>query len=442
SARASNYACQSTPLPSGSSSHAVTRHRPPAPSPLPSSSHFSSASAGSSSFVTAVVPPSFANPVHAGIDLPQSVSGVPASSMSQPEDQPAVVGAHVQQLPPQTNSTPVPFLNAQLGNDGCLRKEWIDHRLAPYYATVLNLPSVLLHPVGDNPSSDFDDFLTVDQLLHGHSQHVQDSILACLNFRMAGAFFNGSREAPHQWLCTQTLKDGKQCSVLKHRHQRQLVKTVYVMVGAIKNCNIYAPIPFPSCDGFPRLIRTVDIIAVLQEAQTLAAHFGDPNPASVAKATVALPTSRGGPSPMTADDSSLKLFPHFYDPVPFSHTIPIFDGRGVNGLPPFTAQNWEMSRIGQRSYPLYLGGNHDVPPGSKVMVGFTTQMWFPKSSPSDPQKGLSFSVQFLVLLALPPTSSSDGPKLAAGTNNNTASSTSSFDPLARDDVVYHEDLYP
>ncbi|KAJ3817439.1 hypothetical protein F5880DRAFT_1618273 [Lentinula raphanica] len=208
-------------------------------------------------------------------------------------------------------------------------------------------------------------------------------------------------------------------------------------------------------------------IAVLQEAQTLAAHFGvlfgslsfachcprgvfvfrtfpqDPNPASVAKATVALPTSRGGPSPMTADDSSLKLFPHFYDPVPFSHTIPIFDGRGVNGLPPsFTAQNWEMSRIGQCSYPLYLGGNHDVPPSSKVMVGFTTQMWFPKSSPSDPQKGLSFSVQFLVLLALPPTSSSDGPKSAAGTNNNTASSTSSFDPLAGDDVVYHEDLYP
>ncbi|KAJ3832571.1 hypothetical protein F5878DRAFT_646665 [Lentinula raphanica] len=201
------------------------------------------------------------------IDLPQSVSGVPASSMSQPEDQPAVVGAHVQQLPPQTNSTPVPFLNAQLGDDGCLRKEWIDHRLAPYYATVLNLlsinsrtiSSVLLHPVGDNPSSDFDDFLTVHQLLRGHDQHVQDSILACLNFRMAGAFFNGSCEAPHQWLCTQTLKDGKQRSVLKHRHQRQLVKTVYVMVGAIENCNIYAPIPFPSRDGFPRLIRTVDI---------------------------------------------------------------------------------------------------------------------------------------------------------------------------------------
>lgn len=105
---------------------------------------------------------------------------------------------------------------------------------------------------------------------------------------------------------------------------------------------------------------------------------------------------------------------HFKDPLPFStqgtlfislstlysiNLVPIFDGRdSAHG--PFRCRPWQLSQIGQRVYPQYENSSVDLPVGSTVAVGYTAHTY--KSSAST---YLSLSLQFLVLLSLPASSS-------------------------------------
>ncbi|KAJ3832385.1 hypothetical protein F5878DRAFT_646819, partial [Lentinula raphanica] len=308
-------------------------------------------------------------------------------------------------------------------------EEWIDSRLATHYQTVVNLPSVSVRPPTDDPPSEPEDYLTLTDLLSGLSAEATNSVLACLNFTSWGVFFNPSRVAPNPLLTTCDTGDGKIRSILQHPI---LYKTLYLMVGRAETCNVYNPSITELRDGTRRVQREVGLRQVLQEADSCNAHAGNlfqlvdfilASSGGILKAktypqfpgdvcrtdrddfrpTVDLPV-RDPPTPITTNEDLLRMYAHFKDPLPFPHTVPIYDGRGVEGLPPFSALPWEYSRIGQRCYPLYNNGSTDVPPNSIVTVGFTAHMWMPRT----PLQGLCHCVSFglhcyvqFILIVLP-----------------------------------------
>ncbi|KAJ3751633.1 hypothetical protein EV360DRAFT_89532, partial [Lentinula raphanica] len=399
-----------------------------------------------------------------------------------------------------------PFLNAHLGQAGCLREEWIDSRLAFHYQTVVNLPAVPLRPATDDPPSEPEDYLTVTELLSGLSveESTYVSVLACLNFTFWGVFFNSSRVAPHPWLTALHTGNGKRRSVLQSSTSH---KTVYIMVGKVDSCDIYTPIIVHLQDGTRRVQRELSLHAMIQEFETSSAHiallFGVTDlvgfcskgivkfrtyiqfPGEVSRSDPddfrfkhPLSASRATTTPITDNESLMKKYPHFKDPHPFSHTLPIFDGRGVDGLPRFSAQRWELSRIGQRSYPIYNSGNNDLPPGAVVSVGYTAHLYEPCTPVQGLSHCLSYNLQFVVLLALPSSASLPVYSLScssASTSSSTfqspaSTSTSTFQSpasnststflspastnaygsntqniagpsLSASDVVYYQDLY-
>ncbi|KAJ3831451.1 hypothetical protein F5878DRAFT_667539 [Lentinula raphanica] len=395
-----------------------------------------------------------------------------------------------------------PFLNAHLGPAGCLREEWIDPRLAVHYQTVVNLPAVPLRPATDDPPSEPEDYLTLTELLSGLTVEESTSVLACLNFTFWGVFFNPCRVAPHPWLTALHTGDGKRRSVLQ---SSTLHKTVYIMVGKIASCNIFNPIVVYLRDGTRRVQREVGLHGMLQESDTSSAHiallFGETDlvgPCAMGifkfrtyiqfageisrtdpddfQFRVPLCVSRSTVTPITADESSMKKYPHFRDPHPFSHArayiscafahphvlpsaVPIFDGRGVDGLPRFSGQPWELSRIGQRSYPTYNSGNtgnNDLPPNAVVTVGYTAHLYEPRTPVQGLSQCLSYNLQFVVLLALPSFATQPNPSLAP---SSASASTSTFQSSAStcgygynapnvpsgsqsaSNVVYYQDLY-
>ncbi|KAJ3968623.1 hypothetical protein EV361DRAFT_925059 [Lentinula raphanica] len=353
---------------------------------------------------------------------------------------------------PGTNPIPPPFLNAHLGPSGCLRAEWIDVRLAPFYQKVVNLPLVTLVPATDDAPSDDDDYLRLTSLLRGLDPNTTATVLACLNFTHWGAFVNPSRVAPIPLLHPLLTDDGKIRSVPAQTSRNISVKTVYNMVGKIDTCALFSPRLLSFRDNRPRYIREVKVVGVQQEAQSLAAHMGalfdssifacncsngvfafrtfpqlPTDPPNVSP-TVPLSFSNGDPSDPYTASNELKRFPHFKDPMPFPHTVPIFDGRPSNNFPAFTAQPWQLSRIGQRLYPLYNNGNTDLPRNSIVSVGFTAHRWTPATPVQGLSVCLSLCISYLVLLALPPS-------------DPTPSTSSSSVSLNDDNIVHYEDLY-
>ncbi|KAJ3830876.1 hypothetical protein F5878DRAFT_668217, partial [Lentinula raphanica] len=233
-----------------------------------------------------------------------------------------------------------PFLNAHLGEAGCLREEWIDSRLAFHYQTVVNLPAVPLRPATDDPPSEPEDYHTLTELLSGLTVEESTSVLACLNFTFWGLFFNPSRVAPNPWLTVLDTGDGKRRSILQSPIIR---KTVYTVVGKVESCNIYEPVITPLRDGTRRVQREVGLRGVLQETDTSSAHaallFGETDlVASCAEGVIKYRTyiqfpgdvcrtnpddfmtpARGIPTPVTANEQSMKKYPHYKDPHPFSH---------------------------------------------------------------------------------------------------------------------------
>ncbi|KAJ3818649.1 hypothetical protein F5880DRAFT_1212903 [Lentinula raphanica] len=253
----------------------------------------------------------------------------------------------VAQPPPVPAAPPVvpPFINAHLGAAGCLREEWIDSRLALHYQTVVNLPAVSVRPPTDDPPSQPEDYLTLNDLLSGLSAEATNSVLACLNFTSWGVFFNPSRVAPNPLLTTCDTGDGKIRSILQHPI---LYKTLYTMVGRAETCNVYNPTVTQLRDGTRRVQREVGLRQVIQEADSCHAHAGSlfqlvdfilacsggvlkvrtyPQfPGDVCRTDpddfrpkVDLPV-RLPPSPITTDESQLRMYAHFKDPLPFPHT--------------------------------------------------------------------------------------------------------------------------
>ncbi|KAJ3832402.1 hypothetical protein F5878DRAFT_666608, partial [Lentinula raphanica] len=430
----------------------------------------------------------------AQVNVPAALPNVPVLHAAPAPVNPAAAGVQVNagatlpNIPGVNVAVPAPvppFLNAHLGPAGCLREEWIDPRLAVHYQTVVNLPAVPLRPATDDPPSEPEDYLTLTELLSDLSVEESASVLACLNFTFWGVFFNASRVAPHPWLTALHTGDGKRRSVLASSTSH---KTVYVMVGKIASCNIFDPVVVHLRDGTRRVQREVALHGMLQEFDTSSAHiaflFGETD--LVGSCTmgivkfrtyiqfagevsridpddfrfkVSLTTSRSATTPITDDERLMKKYPHFRDPHPFSHALPIFDGRGVDGLPRFTAQPWELSRIGQRSYPLYNSGNtgnNDLPPNAVVTVGYTAHLYEPRTPVQGLSHCLSYNLQFLVLLALPPFASLPNhslPPPPASSSTSTFQSSASTSGCAYNasnvastsqsasNVVYYQDLY-
>ncbi|KAJ3763723.1 hypothetical protein EV360DRAFT_78044 [Lentinula raphanica] len=393
-------------------------------------------------------------------------------------------------------STPLspPFLNTHLGDSGCIRTDRIDSRLAVHYQSVHNLPAVNLRPATDDAPSTDDDYLTVDQLLSGLDNVTQQSVLSCLNFTYWGVFVNPSRVSPYPLLKTSTARDGKLRSVLA---RDESYKTVNCMVGKLESCYVYNPHPSPLPDTTPYLVRGAAVHGINQEVQTAIAHSGllfraktleglasagviqfcsgvqwdsDINhdfPHDV-RPTVPIPINQEHVP--ISNNSRLRDLPFFKDPLPFNHAIPIFDGRPSADLPAFSAEAWQLSRIGQRSYPLYNNGLTDLPRNSIVFVGYTSHLSSPKSALQGLSKFLSFNLQFLVLLALPPSdtvntthpshfpyephlspshTSSSHLSVSRHGFSNAAHSSSSAQPLPSpaqpppaSDIVYYSDIYP
>ncbi|KAJ3969561.1 hypothetical protein EV361DRAFT_1034979 [Lentinula raphanica] len=382
--------------------------------------------------------------------LPSSIHNTPVAGSS------TAPGNHMVPVNPTSNLPSVPsanppFLNAELGPDGCLNVEWIDPRLAPHFQSVENLPSVTLRPATDDPPSEADDFLPLDAVLEGLDPTTTSCVLSCLNFTSFGVFVNPCRIAPFPMLMTEPAGEGKLRSVPVASVSNYGTKTIYTMVGKVSSCSIYTPLSTPPREGRTRYIRSVKVIGLLQDAQYLAAHFGelfgckvmiclasngefefrtffrsDRDPDTLAP-TVDLPVSRKKLTPINSTGTLLWPFPHFKDTLPFPHIVPIFDGRGIGQFPPFSSQPWELSRIGQRSYPLYNGGLTDLPANSTVSVGFTAHVWTPETPTHGIKRSLSFSIQYLVLLALPASSSH-----ASKSSNSQGTSAN---------VVYYQDLY-
>ncbi|KAJ3834659.1 hypothetical protein F5878DRAFT_644954 [Lentinula raphanica] len=288
---------------------------------------------------------------------------------------------------------------------------------------IINLSKIF--PSDDAPSTD-EDFLSLDQLLVGLDDDTQSTVLSCLNFTSWGVFVNPSRVAPHPLLKTNTAMDGKSRSVVVFDDR---LKTVYTMVGKIDSCYVNNPRPIATPDPFPPFIRGAGVIGLNQEVQNAIAHVGllygltcfmanasngvidyqsaeqwasdiDPNNPDDVRPTVPIPSTNNH-FPIS-NNSKLKDTPFFKDPLPFNHTIPIFDGRPSAELPAFSVLPWQLSRIGQRCYPLYNNGHTDLPRDSVVYVGFTIHAFTPKTPGWQPSlQFVSFNLQFLVLLVLP-----------------------------------------
>ncbi|KAJ3809807.1 hypothetical protein F5876DRAFT_77385 [Lentinula aff. lateritia] len=95
---------------------------------------------------------------------------------------------------------------------------------------------------------------------------------------------------------------------------------------------------------------------------------------------------------------------HCKNPLPFSRAVLIFDGRDS-----FVAAPAQLNQIGSCTYPLYKNSEEDPPTGCIVCVGYTAHTWQSSGSYKAPPLSLSLSLQFVVVLALPP--GYDGPDL-------------------------------
>ncbi|KAE9384579.1 hypothetical protein BT96DRAFT_1007938 [Gymnopus androsaceus JB14] len=110
------------------------------------------------------------------------------------------------------------------------------------------------------------------------------------------------------------------------------------------------------------------------------------------------------PTLMFFDDtnpSKLRKKPHFKDPLGFSNRVPIFDGHASNLLA-FQCLPWQLSQIGQQTYPQYLASQHDLPNDSVVT--------------------------FVVLLALPPSPTNSAPLMPASSIAGPSKPSSSDPP--------------
>ncbi|KAJ4466979.1 hypothetical protein C8R41DRAFT_925948 [Lentinula lateritia] len=95
---------------------------------------------------------------------------------------------------------------------------------------------------------------------------------------------------------------------------------------------------------------------------------------------------------------------HCRNPLPFSRAVPIFDGRDS-----FVTAPAQLNQIGSRTYPLYKNSEEDPPTGCIVCVGYTAHTWQSSGSYKALPLSLLPSLQFIVVLALPP--GYDGPDL-------------------------------
>lgn len=96
-----------------------------------------------------------------------------------------------------------------------------------------------------------------------------------------------------------------------------------------------------------------------------------------------------------------------YSLIPFHPThlypisVPIYDGRASNIDAPFQCTPRQLYEVGIGSYPLYQGGNVDLPPGSTVAVGYTAHTYPNKAHFRGVAKTLSLNLAFVILIALP-----------------------------------------
>ncbi|KAJ3741618.1 hypothetical protein EV360DRAFT_90366 [Lentinula raphanica] len=474
--------------------------------PPPQSSHLLHKPVHTSQHPHPLAPPSSPQLVYPPEDISSPAPArVPSSEPFPPSS--SVFSSSQSSQPPSTYTSfpapthavpPPPFLNAHLGDAGCIKLDRIDRRLAVYYQSVHNLPVVDLRPATDDPPSTDDDFLTLDHLLLGLNDDTQQSILSCLNFTYWGLFINPSRVPPYPLLKTTTATDGKSRPVVV-RDDRY--KAVYCTVGQVHSSYIYNPRPVLNPGATPYFVRGVGVIGLNQEVQSAIAHVGlvhclkqfagnasngvidfrsadqtdcEINPVNPNDLRPTVPIPITNDHFPISNNSKLKELPFFKDPLPFNHTIPIFDGRPSADLPAFAALPWQLSRIGQRCYPLYNNGHTDLPRGSIVSVGYTTHAFTPTVPVQGLSNYLSFNLQFLVLLALPPsvsdiptaptnftynsqfTSYYPNPSLSAvGTthpphdsgSSNSACYSGTNPPLSRSlpssacDIVHYEDLY-
>ncbi|KAJ4464551.1 hypothetical protein C8J55DRAFT_566831 [Lentinula edodes] len=86
------------------------------------------------------------------------------------------------------------------------------------------------------------------------------------------------------------------------------------------------------------------------------------------------------------------------NPLPFSRAVPIFDGRDS-----FVTSPAQLNQISSCTYPLYKNSEEDIPTGCIVCIGYTAHTWQSSASYKAPPLSLSLGLQFVVVLALPPT---------------------------------------